>query len=141
VPGSDDWIPFPLLAFGVLLSLIVALSKCKSRESRFVANMIVFWSFLEFIGMFVVLYYAYRFGIEPVVYLILVAIMFTIAINLFFLVIFQKQVMNDQTFRHWATYNKGTVRTISTFGIIFSFKVYRLLYSKFCGANRFDAPF
>ena len=91
--------------------------------------------------MFVVLYFAYRFGIAPVVYLMMVAIMFTIAINLFFLVVFKKQVMNDLTFRHWATYNKCTVRTISTFGFIFSFKVYRLLYSKFCGAKRFDAPF
>ena len=67
--------------------------------------------------------------------------MFTIAINLFFQVVFQKQVMNDSTFRHWATYNKCTVRTITAFGFIFSFKVYRLLYSKFFGATRFDAPF
>ena len=91
--------------------------------------MIVFWSFIEFVGMFVVLILAIKFGIAPVVYMMLVAVMFTIAINRFFLVVFQKQVMNDETFRHWATYNKGTVRAISVLGFLFSFKVYRLLYS------------
>lgn len=48
--------------------------------------------------------------------------------------------MNDLTFRHWATYNSCTVKTISFFGFVFSFKVYRLLYSKFYGAKRFEAP-
>ena len=31
-------------------------------------------SIVEFLGMFVVLYYAYRFGIAPVVYILLFAI-------------------------------------------------------------------
>lgn len=48
--------------------------------------------------------------------------------------------MNDLTFRHWASYNSCTVKTISILGFIFSFKIYRLLYSKFYGAKRFNAP-
>ena len=142
VPGSEEWLPFPMLAFCVAVILPIAMiSKCKSTQSGFVANLIVFGSIVEFLGMFVVLYYAYDFGIAPVVYMMLAAIMFTIAINLFFFIVFQKQIMNDLTFRHWAGYNKCNVNTISFFGLIFNFKMYRLLQSKFCGAKRFDAPF
>lgn len=88
VPGSDDWIPFPMLAVCALFTLVVAMGKCKSPESRFVANLIVLLSLVEFLGMLVVLYFAYRFGIAPVVYLMLTAIMFNIAINIFFMVVF-----------------------------------------------------
>ena len=126
--------------FGIILP-VALIAKCKSRESRFVANLIVFGSIVEFVGMFYVLYLAYDFGIAPVVYMLTFAIIFAIAINLFFFIVFQKQIMNDLTFRHWVTYNKCNVRTIEAFGLIFSFKIYRLLYSKFCGAKRFNAPF
>lgn len=54
--------------------------------------MIVFGSIIETGGMFVVFFFAYDFGIAPVVYMMLFAIMFTIAINLFFFIVFQKQV-------------------------------------------------
>ena len=130
-----------MLSFFVLIAFIVAISKCKARESRFVANLIVFGSIIEFGGMIVVFMFAYDFGIAPVVYMMLFAILFTVAINLFFFIVFQKQVMNDLVFRHWVTYNKCNVHTISAFGLIFSFKIYRLLYSEFCGAKRFNAPF
>jgi len=33
------------------------------------------------------------------------------------------------------------VKVICAFGLAFNFKVYRLLYSKFCGSKKFDAPF
>ena len=141
VPGSDAQIPFPMLAFFFLVAMVVAISKCKARKSRFVANLIVFGSIIETGGMIVVLYFAMDFGIKPVVYMLLFACMFTVAINLFFFIVFRKQIMNDLTFRHWVSYNKCSVNTISFFGLIFNFKIYRLLYSEFCGAKRFDAPF
>ncbi len=65
-----------MLAFCALITIIVAISNCKDKKSLFIANLIVFWSIIEFIGMWVVLYLAYRFGIAPVVYMFLVAIMF-----------------------------------------------------------------
>jgi hypothetical protein len=58
VPGSDEWIPFPMLWLCVLVTLVVAVARFKHRESRFIANMIVFLSLIEFLGMFVVLYFA-----------------------------------------------------------------------------------
>ena len=76
VPGSDNWLPFPMLAFCGFIILIVAIDKLKSKSSRFIANLIVYLSIVEFLGMFVVLYFAYRFGIAPVVYIMIVAIMF-----------------------------------------------------------------
>ena len=52
--------------------------------------MIVFWSIVEFVAICVVFYLAVKFGIKPVVYMIMVAIMFTVATNLFFFIVFQR---------------------------------------------------
>ena len=90
MPGSDQQIPFPMLAFFFVVALVVAISKCKARKSRFVANLIVFGSCIETGGMVVVLYFAYDFGIKPVVYMMMFALMFTVAINLFFFIVFRK---------------------------------------------------
>lgn len=90
VPGSDEQIPFPMLAFFFLVALLVSITKCKSRQSRFVANLIVFGSCVETGGMIVVLYFASDFGIKPVVYMMLFALMFHVAINLFFFIVFRK---------------------------------------------------
>ena len=76
VPGSDVWIPFPMLCFCALLVLIVAFGNCKSRDSRFVANLIVLLSIVEFAGIFIVLYFSHMFGIAPVVYMLSGAAMF-----------------------------------------------------------------
>eukprot|EP00354_Favella_ehrenbergii_P005926 CAMPEP_0170474924 /NCGR_PEP_ID=MMETSP0123-20130129/16660_1 /TAXON_ID=182087 /ORGANISM="Favella ehrenbergii, Strain Fehren 1" /LENGTH=79 /DNA_ID=CAMNT_0010745091 /DNA_START=340 /DNA_END=575 /DNA_ORIENTATION=+ len=79
--------------------------------------MIVFWSVIEFAGMILVFYLASKFGIAPVVYMLLFAIALSIATNLFFFVVFQKQIMNDTTFFHWANYNRTTVKVISAIGL------------------------
>lgn len=77
VPGSENWIPFPMLAFCVAVILPIALiSKCAAKESGFIANLIVFGSIVEALGMFVIIYFAYDFGISPVVYMMLIAVMF-----------------------------------------------------------------
>ena len=141
MPGSNAYVPFPMLSCCLLMTIFVALVRCKHPKSRFVANLIVLWSLIEFCGMWVLFILAIRFGIAPVVYMFLVAIMFSIATNLFFFVVFNKQVLNDVTFFHWVGYNKCTVRTITVVGIICNFKVYRLLYSNFFGAPRFNAEF
>ena len=90
MPGSGSWIYFPLLSVCALVTLVVAIAKCKSRESRFVANLIVFWSIIEFIGMLYVWYLAYDFGIAPMVYMMLFAVLLAIVINLFFWIVFVK---------------------------------------------------
>ena len=65
-----------MLAFFFVIAFVVAISKCKDRKSRFVANLIVFGSIVETLGMGVVFYFAYDFGIAPVVFMMLFAIMF-----------------------------------------------------------------
>lgn len=141
VPGSDDFIPFPLLIIAIIATIAAVVIKHKKKETRFVATMIVFWSVIEFVGMIVVFYLASKFGIAPVVYMLLIAILLSVATNLFFFVVFLKQIMNDTTFFHWASFYKTTVKIISAIGLAFNFKVYRLLYSKMCGKKQFDAPF
>ena len=47
-----------MLTFFFVIALVVAITKCKLRKSRFVANLIVFGSIIETGGMIVVLYFA-----------------------------------------------------------------------------------
>lgn len=141
VPGSDVWVPFPLLFICIILIVIVLYIKKKKPESRFITNIIVFWGFVEFIGMWLIFGLAASFGIAPVVFMLAIALLFMVATNVFFFIVFQRQIMNDTTFFHWVNYNKKTVKYISIVALIFNFKVYRLLYSKFCGDERFNAPF
>ena len=123
------------------MTAVVVITRRKKPESRLITNIIVFMGFVEFIGMWLILGLAASFGIAPVVYMLGIALLFMIATNLFFLIVFQRQIMNDTTFFHWASYNKSSVNAISIVAAIFSFKVYRILYSKFCGSERFNAPF
>jgi hypothetical protein len=141
IPGSEDYIPFPVLAFGVFLALIPLLSKIKARESRFITNMIAFLSIGEKVSIITLLIFAIAFGIKPVVYLVAVALMFEIAIDLFFLIVFTEQIKNDESFKYWCMYNPKVVKTLQIISSIFSFKVYRLLYSIFFGKDEFNAAF
>ena len=73
-----------------IVTIIAVIIKARKRETRFIATMIVFWSVIEFVGMIVVFYLASKFGIAPVVYMLLVAILLSVATNLFFFVVFLK---------------------------------------------------
>ena len=141
VPGSEDYILFPILGVCLVLTLLVAISKWISRPTRFVANLIVFWSFMEIICMVAIFYFAYKFGIKPVVYLILASIVLHYMINFFFSLVFNYQVKQDKTFRHWCTYHTCGVTMITFFATVFNFKIFRLLYSRLFGRDDFNAPF
>lgn len=141
VPGADDWVPFPILAACLCLTLLVALCKVTRRETRFIANMIVFWSVMETVCMVALIWTAVGFGITPVVYLTLAALLLHYMINFFFAIIFWNQVRQDKTFRHWCTYHTCGITTITVLSCIFNFKIYRLVYSKLLGRDDFNAPF
>ena len=51
VPGSEEFIYFPVLCFCLFLSIIVWISRCTEKNTKIVANLIVFWSFAEIICM------------------------------------------------------------------------------------------
>ena len=90
VPGSDAWVPFPLITIALIMTAVVVITRRKKPESRLITNIIVFMGFVEFIGMWLILGLAASFGIAPVVYMLGIALLFMIATNLFFLIVFQR---------------------------------------------------
>ena len=82
--------PFPLITISIILIVLVYYARKKKPESRLIANIIVFWGFVEFLGMILIFGLAASFGIAPVVYMLGIALLFLVASNLFFFLVFQR---------------------------------------------------
>lgn len=102
VPGSDSFIPYPLLICCGIFTVFSLISKIVKPRSHFFATMLAFWSIIETVGVLVVLHLAVGYGIKPVVNMILVSLMLSIATNIFFFIVYQRQIMKDLHFFHWA---------------------------------------
>lgn len=102
IPGSDQWVPFPIWILWIAPTFLVLLiSKLKANETKFVANWIVLLGVAEIAAMLYVIYLAKVFGITPVTALIGFTVAVHYGINLFFLLVFTKQVKNDNALKHW----------------------------------------
>lgn len=89
VPGSDAWVPFPLIFMaGICIGVVFYIKKKKKPETKLITNIIIFMSFVEFIGMWLLFGLAASFGIRPVVYMLAIALLFLVATNGFFFVVF-----------------------------------------------------
>lgn len=92
IPGSEEYILFPILFFSILLVIIVVFSKCKAKETKFVSSMIAFLVLAEKVALISLLWNAISFGIKPVVYLVVIGFVFEVGIDLFFLLVFTQQI-------------------------------------------------
>ena len=72
--------------------------------------------------------------------LVLMGVVFQYFTNLFFLVIYLKQVRGDQAFKHWLSYNPKSAGTIAGFSFLVNFKISRLFYSRLFGKDECNAP-
>jgi hypothetical protein len=95
IPVSPGYVPLPFFAAMLFMMVVPIVSKVRNRESKIVANFIIFISVLEPIGMLVLFIEAIQYGIKPVTYLAGLALIFHFATNFFFCLIYTKQVKND----------------------------------------------
>lgn len=90
IPGSENWVPFPILILAVLASIVPIVSKVRNKETRLVANLICVLSITETIAIIVQVALANEFGIRPVLFLTGMALCFLYCTNVFFLIIYHK---------------------------------------------------
>ena len=119
--------------------VVPIVSKVRNRESKIIANLIVFVCLMEPVVLITQYALATAYGIKPVVYLTGVAILFHFAANVFFGLVYTKQVKTDAAFKHWQSVNQKVSLTIQILGF-WNFKVFRLLYSRLFGRDEFNAP-
>ena len=119
--------------------VVPIVSKVRNRESKIVANFIIFIGVLEPVGIIVLFIEAIQYGIKPVTYLAGFALIFHFATNFFFCLIYTKQVKNDMSFKHWQVVNQKVSLAVMILGLL-NYKIYRLLYSRLLGYDEFDAP-
>ena len=66
------------------------------------SNLIAVWSFIETIGILVEIILGYLMGIFSAFGLNLVGGLFLIGCNLFFCIVYEKQVTADMSFKYWS---------------------------------------
>lgn len=71
----------------------------------------------------------------------LVALCILIMCNICFFIIYNVSIIKDNAYKHWQDKFKHSSRTIAVTSLLFNFKIFRCLYSKFFGAKIFNAPF
>jgi len=64
---------------------------------------------------------------------------FHFATNLFFCLVYNKQVKSDMSFKHWQVVNQKVSNGVMILGLL-NYKIYRLLYSRLLGYDEFNAP-
>lgn len=107
IPGFDDWVPFPIWIIWIAPTLLILLiSKIKAKETKFVSNWLALLSIAEIAAMIYTFCLAKDFGILPTTALLGFSIAIHYGINLFFCLVFYKQVrQTDMALAHWIQYN------------------------------------
>jgi hypothetical protein len=139
IPEAKGMFPGILLMVCVILSIVPIVSKIMKRESRLVSNLIGFECVMEPVACIILIVQGQVFGITPVVYLCVFALIFHYCTCLFFTLIFLKTVPTDTAFKHWQNYHTRVSNTLTFLGMIFSFKVYNLLFGRLFGKEEFNA--
>lgn len=98
-------------------------------------------SFIETVGIVAQLVQSYLMGIFSTFGLTLLSAFFLYGTNMFFCLIFIKQVTQDLAFKHWVKQHKFTYKTVLTLGGLMNFKLFRVIYGQFFGRDNFNAAF
>ena len=116
----------------IILSLIPIISKIKRRTTLIVPNLTIVASFMESICIVVLVAEAKSYGITPTCYIAIVGLIFLLASNAFFMLMYVQQVKTDSAFKHWNPKHTKISNAIQFLGM-FNFKIYRLFYSLLFG--------
>lgn len=121
--------------------LIAVVSKVKFKQTRLLTSWIAILSLIETIGIIVLAALANDIGILPVYICAMVALVFTYGINIFFVLIYSKQVSTDAAFKYYKSYYNRTAIAIAVISTILNFSFFRTFYSKLFGKKQFDCTF
>lgn len=88
IPISTFYVPFPMLITLILLSMVPIISRIKRRNTLIVPNLTVVASFMETICMIVLVAEAKAYGITPTCYIAVVGLVFLLASNAFFMLMY-----------------------------------------------------
>ncbi|CDW75779.1 UNKNOWN [Stylonychia lemnae] len=141
IPAHGYFAPFPLCFSCLFLSMIVILSWIKYRNTLVISNIIAIVSLVETIGILMLIILSYQIGVYSTFGLALVALLFLYGSNLFFAVVFMKQIHQDSAFKYWGITYKITNNVVVILGSVINFKVYRVIYARFFGRDNFNASF
>lgn len=141
IPIPGLLIPFPLTIMTLIGLVVFVKDKLKNPESRLVTNLIALLSILETIGLIFVVVLSNSYGIKPTFMLSTVALVFTYGFNLFFSLVYLRQLKQDPSFKYWELEYERSSLFIVSMGLFGNFKFFRMFYSKFKGKREYDAAF
>lgn len=115
--------------------------KRKHPRSRFFPNMICILSVLETIGLICLVSLSSQYGIRPSYSLSACALMFLYGMNLFFSLVYFKQIKADIVFKYWEQEYPMSSLYIVSIGSLCNFKFFRMFYSRYQDKKNYNAPF
>ena len=134
-------IPFPLIILALLGTIAIIFDKRKHPKSRFYPNMICMLSVLETIGLVCLVGLSNEYGIRPSYSLSACALMFLYGMNLFFALVYFKQIKTDIVFKYWELEYQMSSLYVVSIGSLCNFKFFRMFYSRYHDQKNFNAPF
>jgi hypothetical protein len=103
--------------------------------------MICILSVLETIGLISLVSLSGQYGIRPTYSLAACALMFLYGMNLFFSLVYFKQIKTDIVFKYWEQeYQMSSLYIVAT-GSLGNFKFFRMFYSRYQDKKNYNAPF
>ena len=70
-----------------------------------------------------------------------ISFVFLLLFDVFFFVIYMKELRTDASFKYWADRFRFTSKVVPFLALAFNFKLFRLFYSRLFGLDHFVAPF
>jgi hypothetical protein len=138
VPAPGSVIPFPFFFFALCCGILVLASHIKAKkQTRIVTCLIAFIGSLELFMYFVMLICALTTEKWLPFCLILAAMVVQIAANIYFYMLYSREMCRDPLFQKWQRLNPKYAMYVPIAATIVNFKLIRLLYSGYFGLDQF----
>lgn len=98
-------------------------------------------SVLETVGLICLVGLSSEYGIRPSYSLSACALMFLYGMNLFFALVYFKQIKTDIVFKYWELEYQMSSLYVVSIGSLCNFKFFRMFYSRYHDLKNYNAPF
>ena len=141
IPEPGLLIPFPMVIAAIVCAFYLIKDKKKNPNSRFFASFISVLGLLESFGLVFLVILSKLYGIRPSYSLSLCALLFLIGLNLFFGIVYVKQLKSDSAFKYWEQEFEKSTFYIVCLGVCANCKTFRLFYCRYQDRKDFNAVF
>ena len=141
IPEPGAVAPFPFLIIYFVFVIVIVIGYIKNRNEMLTTWLIKGIAILEIPYFIVQIWSAAYISSWGVWIGTIIALGILVFTNIAFYIVYNINVIDDNTFKHWKDKYKWQSYIISIISLLLNFKLFRCLYSNFYGLMVFHAPF